>query len=66
MQPVVKLVGKPVECLYTRYSRLLNLLSNRLDNRLYRVYKRPTGCHTGLTTQPVGCFYTMQPVVQPV
>jgi len=37
IQPVVKTVVKqvwqPVECLYTRYS----LLSNRFDNRLYRV-----------------------------
>jgi len=31
---------------FTRY----NLLSNRFDNRLYRVYKHSTGCHTRLTT----------------
>jgi len=28
-------------------------LSNRIDNRLYRVNKHPTGCTTGLTT---GCI----------
>jgi len=32
---------------FTRY----NLLSNRLDNRLYRVYKHSTGCQT--VWQPV-------------
>ena len=31
---------------FTRY----NLLSNRFDNRLYRVYKHSTGCQTRLTT----------------
>ena len=34
---------------FTRY----NLLSNRFDNRLYRVYKHSTGCQTRLTT---GCI----------
>jgi len=42
------------KCLYTRYNRLSNPLSNRLsnwfDNRLYRVYKHTTGCQTRLTT----------------
>jgi len=33
VNPVVKRVSQPVECLYTRYNRL----SNRIDNRLYRV-----------------------------
>jgi len=33
MQPVVKAVEQPVECLFTQRSRLFN----RLDNRLYRV-----------------------------
>ena len=33
LQPVVKPVEQPVECLFTRRSRLFN----RLDNRLYRV-----------------------------
>jgi len=37
IQPVVKRVWQPVECLYTRYNRLLNRLHHRLDNRLYRV-----------------------------
>jgi len=32
-QPVVKQVRQPVGCLFTRYS----MLSNRFDNRLYRV-----------------------------
>jgi len=31
---------------FTRYS----LLSNRIDNRLYRAYKHSTGCQTRLTT----------------
>jgi len=65
IQPVVKTVWQPVECLYTRYNRLLNQLSyrshNRLDNRLYRVYKHPTGCQIGCTT---GCS-VVQPVGQP-
>ena len=34
---------------FTRY----NLLLNRFDNRLYRVYKHSTGCQTHLTT---GCM----------
>jgi len=33
VKPVVKRVWQPVECLYTRYNRL----SNRFDNRLYRI-----------------------------
>jgi len=36
----------------TRYNLLSNWLSNRFDNRLYRVYKHSTGCQTRLTT---GC-----------
>jgi len=43
MQPAVKPIWQPVECLYTRY--------NWLDNRLYRVYKQPVW-------QPVGCLFT--------
>ena len=35
VNPVAKWVSQPVEYLYTRY----NLLSNRFDNPLYRVYK---------------------------
>jgi len=38
VKPIVKRVWQPVECLYTRYSRLLNRLDNRFDNRLYRVH----------------------------
>jgi len=34
------------EAPFTRY----NLLSNRFDKRLYRVYKLSTGCQTRLTT----------------
>jgi len=53
MQPVVNTVVKPVwqpsKCLYTRYNRL----SNRFDNRLYRVYKHSAGCQTRLTS---GCI----------
>ena len=42
-----------VECLYTRYNRL----SNRFDNRLYRVYKHLPGCQTGLTSGlTTGCI----------
>jgi len=41
---------------FTRYNRL----SNRFDNRLYRVYKDSTGCQTRLTN---GCT-CIQPVVQ--
>ena len=33
LQPVVKRVWQPVECMYIRYNRL----SNRFDNRLYRL-----------------------------
>ena len=33
VKPVVMTVVKRVECLYTRYNRL----TNRFDNRLYRV-----------------------------
>ena len=43
IQPVVKPDSQPVKCLYTRYNRL----SNRFDNRLYRVNKHPTGLTTG-------------------
>ena len=32
---------------FTLYSRLLNQLYNRFDNRLYRVNKQPTGCQSG-------------------
>jgi len=63
---------QPGKCLYTRCNRLSypfsKRLSNRFDNRLYRVYKHSTGwldvclhdtagcqtgCTTGLTT---GCI----------
>jgi len=37
IQPVVKPVGQPVGCLYTRYNVLSNQLSIRFDNRLHRV-----------------------------
>jgi len=38
---------------FTRY----NLLLNRFDNRLYRVYKHSTGCQTRLTTgSTTGCI----------
>ena len=33
----VKPVEQPVECLFTRFSRLFNRLFNRLNNRLNRV-----------------------------
>ena len=46
-------------------NRLLNRFDSRLDNRLYRVYKHPAGCQTGLTTGWM-FVYTMQPVVQAV
>jgi len=57
IQPVVKRVIKPVgqpgKCLYTRYNRL----SNWFDNRLYRVHKHSTGCQTHLTTSLTnGCI----------
>ena len=48
-------VGQPGKCLYTRYNRLSNPLSNRIDNRLYRVYKHSTGCKTRLTTGLTNC-----------
>ena len=35
---------------FTRYNRLSNWLNNRLDNRLYRVYKHSTGRTTGCIT----------------
>jgi len=37
VQPVVKRVWQPVECLYTRYDWLSNRFDNRFDNMLYRV-----------------------------
>jgi len=37
VKPVEQLVAQPVECLFTRCSRLFNRLLNRFDNRLYRV-----------------------------
>jgi len=37
IQPVVKPVEQPVECLFIRCTRLFNRLFNRFDNRLYRV-----------------------------
>jgi len=37
--------GKPTsKAPFTRYNRLSNPLSNRYDNRLYRVYKHSTSC----------------------
>jgi len=36
-KPVEQSVGQPVECLFTRCSRLLNRLCNLFDNRLNRV-----------------------------
>ena len=35
---------------FSRYNLLSNRLSNRFDNRLYRVYKQSTGCQTRLTS----------------
>jgi len=35
---------------FTRYNLLSNHLSNRFDNRLYRVYKHSNGCQTRMTT----------------
>jgi len=56
VKPVIKPVWQPVKCLYTRYNRwserLSNQLSIRFDNQLYRVYKN---------IQPV-----VKPVWQPV
>jgi len=52
---VVKPVWQPVKCLYTRYNRLSIRLSNRFDNRLYRVQKHSTGCQTRLTTGLTTC-----------
>jgi len=70
IQPVVKPVWQPGKCLHTQYNRL----SNPFDNRLYRVYKHPTGCQTlfvkpvvqpGLTTGWTNsCSFNM--VVKPV
>ena len=37
IQPVVKRVWQPVECLYTQYNLLSNRFDNRFDNMLYRV-----------------------------
>ena len=57
IQPVVKLVVKPVwqpgKCLYTRYNRLSNPLSNRFDKRLYRVYSRLSNRLYNPVWQPV-------------
>jgi len=39
---------------FTRYNLLSIRLSNRFDNRLYRVYKHSTGCQTRLTTAATG------------
>jgi len=60
-------VWQLVECLYTWYNRLLNRFDIWLDNRLYRVYKHPTGCQTGCQTGLTTGWmfvYTMQPVVE--
>ena len=32
------------------YTAFVKRFDNQLDNRLYRVYKHPTGCQTDLTT----------------
>jgi len=57
VKPVVKPVWQPVKCLYTRYNRLSNGLTNRFDILLYRVYKHSTGCQTRLTTGlTTGCI----------
>ena len=74
IQLVVKPVWQPIKCLYTWYNRLSNQLSDRFDNRLYCVYKHPTGCttqfdnrlneqwlfvqHVKPAWQPVGCLFT--------
>ena len=86
VQPVVKpscttgltnTVWQPVECLYTRYSRLSRRLSNgfdnRFDNRVKRTAVHSTGCQTGLYNQfdkhglTTGWMfvYTIQPVLKP-
>ena len=52
IQPVVK----PV----------VNRLSNRSNNWLYRVYKHSTGCQTRLTTGLTKRLYRIEPVVKPV
>ena len=47
----VDLVLGHITCLLKpRLHDTCNLLSNRLDNWLYRVYKHSTGCQTRLTT----------------
>jgi len=61
VKPVVKRVWQPVECLYTRYNRLLNQFDNRFDKGLITsciVYTNiyPVVKPTGLT----------KPVRQPV
>ena len=52
VKPVVIPVWQPVECLYTRYNRLSNWLSNQFGNQLYRAYKHSTSCQTHAT----GCI----------
>ena len=66
IQPVVKPVWQLVKCLYTRHNRLSNWLSNRFENRLYRVYKHSTSCQTSLTTGLSNRLYNSvwQPVEQ--
>jgi len=50
VKPVVKPVWQLVECLYTRYNRLLN----RFDNRLNVCIHDTTGCHL-VWQQVVSC-----------
>ena len=39
------------EAPFTLYNLLLDRLSKRFNNRLYRIYKHSTGCQTGCTTR---------------
>jgi len=47
---------------FTRY----NWLSDRFDNRLYRVNKHPTGCQNPFDNRVERTALFVQPVVQPV
>jgi len=51
---VIKPVWQPGKCLYTRYNRMSNPLSNGFDNRLYRVYQQPVW-QNGCIVYTAGC-----------
>ena len=69
-QPAVSCKQTPVECLYTRYSWLLNRLYNRFDNRVERTAWTNSCSFNQLSNWDVKPVwktpvYRIQPVVKP-